>query len=148
MLSIDKEAPSFHSGGVSTPKKNPWQSGCDDFNAQRYWYAHEGWEQEWKALPTKQRNWVQGCIQAAAVFVLLEQGRFDPAQRLARRAFELLREGERSQIDIPGVSILMRAISDVPADNVSKAQVSDWLSQAKKLKASLWVDPPEGVAPS
>ena len=44
------------------------QAGMDLYNAGLYWEAHEAWEEVWLRLPTPEKIFVQGLIQATATF--------------------------------------------------------------------------------
>jgi predicted metal-dependent hydrolase len=48
------------------------QEGADDYNAGRFWEAHEAWEEAWHALRaagrTEEAEFLQGAILVAAAF--------------------------------------------------------------------------------
>jgi predicted metal-dependent hydrolase len=67
-----------------------WQEGVDEYNAGRFWEAHERWERGWKELPEPMRGWVQAWIQIAGSHHLKAKGRTRPAHRLAERAQVLI----------------------------------------------------------
>jgi len=56
------------------------------FNSQAYFEAHEVLEELWLKTQGDHRDFYKGLIQTAAVFLKLEQGKPDPAARLAQRA--------------------------------------------------------------
>jgi predicted metal-dependent hydrolase len=56
------------------------------FNEQQYFEAHEVLEALWHATDDDQRDFYKGLIQTAAVFLKLQQGKPQPAARLAERA--------------------------------------------------------------
>jgi hypothetical protein len=60
------------------------------WNQGRYWHCHEAWEKAWLKLRGRERAYLQGCIQAAAVQVLITKKRRQAAVRVASRALELL----------------------------------------------------------
>ncbi len=71
--------------------RKAWKKGVDQFNQQRYWHAHEAWEEGWKTLdPGPLKLHVQALIQAAGSFYLLHEksGRERGARALARAALE------------------------------------------------------------
>lgn len=56
--------------------------------------AHEAWEYGWKQLPpSNARIFLQGLIQVAGSFVLLQKHRTDAAKRLLARGSEKLLAG-------------------------------------------------------
>ncbi len=66
------------------------QRGVRLWNQGRYWHCHEAWEKAWLQLRGRERAYLQGCIQAAAVHVLIAKNRHQAAVRVAARALELL----------------------------------------------------------
>jgi hypothetical protein len=56
------------------------------FNRQEYFEAHEVLEELWLKTTGERRDFYKGLIQTAAVFVKLQQGKPEPAARLAARA--------------------------------------------------------------
>jgi predicted metal-dependent hydrolase len=56
------------------------------FNRQAYYEAHDVLEELWLKTTGEQRDFYKGLIQTAAVFLKLQQGKSDPASRLALRA--------------------------------------------------------------
>ncbi|MCE9506837.1 MAG: DUF309 domain-containing protein [Alphaproteobacteria bacterium] len=56
------------------------------FNRQEYFEAHEVLEGLWLECKDGRRDFYKGLIQVAAVFVKLQQGKLEPAQRIAARA--------------------------------------------------------------
>jgi len=53
---------------------NLWIAGLEDFDARRYWHAHEDWEDLWNAhkrrgAPPSEVLFVQGMIQTAALLL-------------------------------------------------------------------------------
>jgi uncharacterized protein len=56
------------------------------FNDQSYYEAHDVLEELWLKTSGVQRDFYKGLIQTAAVFLKLQQGKPDPASRLAQRA--------------------------------------------------------------
>jgi hypothetical protein len=110
-----------------------WKEGAIEFNAGRYWEAHERWERGWKGLPAPERAWVQGWIQLAGVLVLLGKGRARPAQALRMRALIKLNEAReisrvRPRLTIEGGREFLRRPPREPERE---------LKAAKALKAKL-----------
>jgi predicted metal-dependent hydrolase len=58
----------------------------DCFNRQAYYEAHDVLEELWLKTTDDRRDFYKGLIQTAAVFLKLQQGKPDPAARLALRA--------------------------------------------------------------
>ena len=56
------------------------------FNRQAYFEAHDVLEELWLKTTGDHRDFYQGLIQTAAVFLKLQQGKPEPAMRLAQRA--------------------------------------------------------------
>jgi len=56
------------------------------FNRQAYFEAHDVLEELWLKTHGEHRDFYKGLIQTAAVFLKLQQGKPDPAARLAQRA--------------------------------------------------------------
>ena len=56
------------------------------FNRQAYYEAHDVLEELWLKTSGERRDFYRGLIQTAAVFLKLQQGKPDPAMRLALRA--------------------------------------------------------------
>ena len=92
----------------SRPRRQPdfrWQElgGCDRpavavrahpqltgfiecFNRQAYFEAHDVLEELWLKTHSGHRDFYKGLIQTAVAFLKLQQGKPDPAVRLAQRA--------------------------------------------------------------
>jgi predicted metal-dependent hydrolase len=77
----------------------------DCFNRQQYFKAHEVLEGLWLETRDDHRDFYKGLIQTAAVFLKLQQGKPDPAIRLAQRARTLLpRYGPRCKgLDVTAI---------------------------------------------
>lgn len=60
--------------------------GLTLFNRQRFWEAHEAWEEAWKALPPVCRLFFQGLIQVAAGLHQLRRGIYHGAVKHLRNA--------------------------------------------------------------
>ena len=93
-----------------------WQEGVEQFNARRFWEAHEAWERGWLKLPQKEKTHIQILIQAAGVFYLMEKGRTRGAQSLAQAALgkiQWLREqggvdSSYPRVEVPGVEAVLQ----------------------------------------
>jgi uncharacterized protein len=58
----------------------------EHFNRQAYFEAHDVLEELWLKNRGQHRDFYKGLIQTAVAFLKLEQGKLDPAMRLAQRA--------------------------------------------------------------
>jgi predicted metal-dependent hydrolase len=120
-----------------------WKIGIRCFNRGDYWKAHEEWEQVWKTLPNPERGWIQGLIQAAATFYLLEKKRRSPAHRLCERALTKLEgwpasRSSHPKIRISGLKPLLKSLAKLLAkESPSDAKIAQALIKAKSLKATL-----------
>ena len=56
------------------------------FNRQAYYEAHDVLEELWLKTTGERRDFYKGLIQTAVVFLKLQQGKPEPARRLAQRA--------------------------------------------------------------
>jgi hypothetical protein len=50
------------------------QRGVELFNAERFWDAHEAWEQIWLAAQGDEKQFLQGLIQLAAAYHHVQRG--------------------------------------------------------------------------
>ena len=64
--------------------------GVDDFNALRFWEAHESWEAIWLVAPENEKRFYQGLIQLAAAYHHMKRGTFRGAARLFQAALPRL----------------------------------------------------------
>lgn len=65
-------------------------SGIELFNAQKFWQAHEAWEEPWLVLTGGPRLFLQGLIQLAAAYHHAQRGTFRGGVRLFDASFEKL----------------------------------------------------------
>lgn len=56
--------------------------GIAHFNAERFWEAHESWEQIWLAAESDVEQFLQGLIQIAAAYHHVRRGTYSGAIRL------------------------------------------------------------------
>lgn len=73
-----------------TPRTEPdlWPrllAGAREFDARRFWHAHERWEEAWRAWSAADRCVLLGLIQLAAVQHHLQRGRPSAARALLER---------------------------------------------------------------
>jgi predicted metal-dependent hydrolase len=66
--------------------------GVSCYENDQFFEAHEAWEQSWKELPIVWRTEIQAWIMDCGVRIHLAHQKIEPAQRLAKRALELLAE--------------------------------------------------------
>lgn len=64
--------------------------GVADFNAGRYFEAHEVWEELWHECPADQRRFVQGLIQLAVALYHHHKGNATSAKRQLDRGIAKL----------------------------------------------------------
>ncbi|MGA8871291.1 MAG: DUF309 domain-containing protein [Candidatus Acidiferrales bacterium] len=53
---------------MTTSDDEKFERGVADFNAMRFFEAHEVWEELWLAAPEPEKTFLQGMIQVAAAF--------------------------------------------------------------------------------
>jgi len=82
------------------------------FNRQAYYEAHDVLEELWLKTGGEHRDFYKGLIQTAAVFLKLQQGKPDPAMRLAQRAMSHL-EKHRPVCDQLRVDEVLEWLRDV-----------------------------------
>ena len=71
-----------------------FRQGLEEFNTQRFFEAHEAWEQVWLAAAEPEKRFLQGIIQIAAAFHHYQRGN-------RRGACSLLEAGLRRLRDLP-----------------------------------------------
>jgi hypothetical protein len=135
-MTLPMESPYFWArdrflGIIALMLRKAWNRGVDEFNHQRYWHAHEAWEEGWRALPELEKLHLQALIQAAGAFYLLHEktGRERGACALARAA---LQKRERLSgwpwplpttcPEIPGLEAVLRSILADPHGAKSRAE--------------------------
>jgi hypothetical protein len=67
-----------------------FKEGIEHFDAERYYEAHESWEDLWRTLEGQDRLFVQALIQAAVALHHLRRGNLAGARQLARATFSKL----------------------------------------------------------
>ena len=67
-----------------------FEQGRTLFNEERFYEAHERWEELWRAESGREREFVQGLILAAAHLHHVEKGNWSGARRTASAALEKL----------------------------------------------------------
>lgn len=67
-----------------------FREGIEHFDAERYYEAHESWEDLWRTLEGQDRLFVQALIQAAVALHHLRRGNLAGARQLARATFSKL----------------------------------------------------------
>jgi predicted metal-dependent hydrolase len=79
---------------TATQRKH-FQDGIDLFNAEKYWYAHEAWEDAWKDMGNEPKDdaeiFLRGLVQLAAGLHCLTEHRKDGADRNFDKAYGKLR---------------------------------------------------------
>lgn len=64
--------------------------GVELFNAERFWHAHEAWEELWLSGGEDIRPFLQGLIQLAAAYHHVQRGTLSGAVRLFEAALRKL----------------------------------------------------------
>jgi predicted metal-dependent hydrolase len=67
-----------------------FREGIDNFNARRFWEAHESWETLWLEAESDLRRFLQGLIQIAAAYHHVQRGTYRGAPRLFAAGLEKL----------------------------------------------------------
>ena len=67
-----------------------FRKGLEQFNAARFFEAHETWEEIWLAAPQPEKTFLQGVIQAAAAFHHYTRGNRPGAQSLLAEGLQKL----------------------------------------------------------
>jgi predicted metal-dependent hydrolase len=71
-----------------------FRQGLEEFNTERFFEAHEAWEEVWLASAGTEKRFLQGIIQIAAAFHHYQRGN-------RRGACSLLEAGLRRLHDLP-----------------------------------------------
>lgn len=50
------------------------ERGVELFNAERFWHAHEAWEEIWLSAAGEEKQFLQGLIQLAAAYHHVQRG--------------------------------------------------------------------------
>jgi predicted metal-dependent hydrolase len=66
---------------------NAIASGVELFNAQKFWHAHEAWEELWLVSTGDEKTFLQGLIQLAAAYHHVQRGTLRGGVRLFDAAF-------------------------------------------------------------
>ena len=68
-----------------------YERGIRLFNREKFFEAHEAWEELWHRAHEVDRRFLQGLIQAAAFLLKVEQGNLNGARLLYQRTTDKLR---------------------------------------------------------
>ena len=79
---------------MNVDQHEAFRQGLEEFNAERFFEAHEAWEQVWLASAGTEKRFLQGIIQIAAAFHHYQRGN-------RRGACSLLKAGLRRLRDLP-----------------------------------------------
>jgi hypothetical protein len=86
---------------MSKEQQEALDRGINLFNEQRFFEAHEEWEQEWRMLPEgEDKDFFQGLIYAAAAFLHYTRRECAGATELLKRSLSPLRAGLDGHPDI------------------------------------------------
>jgi uncharacterized protein len=81
-------------GSMNGEQHEGFRQGLEEFNTERFFEAHEAWEQVWLAAAGTEKRFLQGIIQIAAAFHHYQRGN-------RRGACSLLEAGLRRLHDLP-----------------------------------------------
>ena len=81
---------SRHMNPQETEEK--FRKGLEQFNAARFFEAHETWEEIWLAAPQPEKTFLQGIIQMAAAFHHYTRGNRPGAQALLTEGLKKLEQ--------------------------------------------------------
>lgn len=73
-------------------KQKLFNKGIELFNSQKFYEAHEEWEQIWLKERGELRNFYQGVIILAGALHHVQKGRFGPAKKALDKSFAKLSE--------------------------------------------------------
>jgi len=86
---------------MSREQQEALDRGINLFNEQRFFEAHEEWEEEWRLMPEGgDRTFFQGLIYAAAAFLHYTRRECAGAKELLSRSLSPLRDGMDGHSDI------------------------------------------------
>src|SRR4029079_18529774 len=71
--------------------RHHFDQGVSHFNSQKFWEAHESWEELWLASQSDLVEFLQGLIQLAAAYHHVKRGTWRGAVRLFEAALRRLR---------------------------------------------------------
>lgn len=71
---------------ASEQRRRLLDAGAADFDARRFFDAHERWEEVWDEADDPERRWIQGMIQVATGLHKLAAGRPDVCHTLLGKA--------------------------------------------------------------
>ena len=95
--------------------------GINLFNEQRFFEAHEEWEEEWRLMTEgEDKTFFQGLIFAAAAFLHYTRRECTGAKELLNRSISSLRDGMAGHPDI-GVGQLIEDLTRLQAPFASCA---------------------------
>lgn len=134
---------------------------CSDFNAGRFYEAHEHLEEVWQQERGPARGLYQGLIQAAAAYVHLSRGNYAGARRLLKTSVAYLepyRPGPVLGFDVEGIARALTEAREVllelgPERTVAfpmrlrpemSCRTADLPAEAVRLRA--WGFAPDGAA--
>ena len=67
-----------------------FQRGVEEFNAEKFFEAHETWEAIWLNAPEPDKTFLQGITQVTAAFHHLSRGNSEGAESLLRKGLQKL----------------------------------------------------------
>jgi uncharacterized protein len=92
--------------------------GIEQFNAGRYFQAHEIWEEAWHPAPEPERDFWQGLIQIAVGLTHRQRGNAHGASTLLRRGAARLRDYGETHRGIPCARLV--AFAEEASDRIER----------------------------
>jgi uncharacterized protein len=74
--------------GTKRRESNAFARGTRQFNARRFWHAHESWEEIWLHAAEPEKRFLQGIIQISAAFYHHQRKNLVGTRTLLRRGLE------------------------------------------------------------
>ncbi len=78
--------------GVDAEGREPFRQGVEQFNAERFFDAHESWEAIWLKAAEPDKTFLQGITQVTAAFHHLAQGNRAGAESLLQKGLRKLEQ--------------------------------------------------------
>ena len=78
--------------GEEVKVQDDFRKGVEQFNAEKFFDAHESWEAIWLLAPEPDRMFLQGITQVSAAFHHHSKGNYAGAKKLLQRGLEKLEQ--------------------------------------------------------
>jgi len=77
---------------MNAEQRETFRRGLEEFNTERFFEAHEVWEEVWLASAEPEKRFLQGIIQIAAAFHHYQRGNLRGARSLLEAGLSRLRD--------------------------------------------------------